>query len=41
LAVLRAGLRARMAASRLCDGPRFAADLMAVLRGAWKQWVDS
>jgi predicted O-linked N-acetylglucosamine transferase (SPINDLY family) len=41
LTALRAGLRGRMAASSLCDGPRFAANLMAVLRGAWRQWVDS
>lgn len=39
LAALRAGLRGRMAASPLCDGPRLAANLVALLRGAWYQWV--
>jgi predicted O-linked N-acetylglucosamine transferase (SPINDLY family) len=39
LADLRARLRGQMAASPLCDGPRFAAHLMQVLRKAWQQWV--
>jgi predicted O-linked N-acetylglucosamine transferase (SPINDLY family) len=38
LATLRQGLRARMAASPLCDGPRFAANLLAALRGIWREW---
>jgi predicted O-linked N-acetylglucosamine transferase (SPINDLY family) len=38
LASLRAGLRQRMAASPLCDGQRFAANLMHVLRDAWQEW---
>ena len=38
LAVLRAGLRQRMAASPLCDGPRFAANLLAALRDVWRHW---
>ena len=36
LAALRAGLRGRMAASPLCDGKRFAASLVSLLRGVWK-----
>jgi predicted O-linked N-acetylglucosamine transferase (SPINDLY family) len=39
LAAMRAGLRQQMAASPLCDGPRFARNLMAVLREAWRQWA--
>ena len=38
LAELRATLRQRVAASPLCDGRRFAANLMTLLRGAWRQW---
>jgi predicted O-linked N-acetylglucosamine transferase (SPINDLY family) len=41
LAELRAGLRARVAASPLCDGPRFAANLLAALRGVWREWCES
>lgn len=36
LASLRAGLRARMRASPLCDAPRFGASLAEVLHGAWR-----
>jgi predicted O-linked N-acetylglucosamine transferase (SPINDLY family) len=39
LAMLRAGLRDRMAASPLCDGKRFAANLLALVREIWQQWV--
>jgi predicted O-linked N-acetylglucosamine transferase (SPINDLY family) len=39
LAGLRAGLRERTAASPLCDGPRFARDLLALLRDVWRQWT--
>jgi predicted O-linked N-acetylglucosamine transferase (SPINDLY family) len=39
LAGLRAGLRQRMAASPLCDGKRFAANLMTLLRDIWQQWI--
>jgi protein O-GlcNAc transferase len=41
LAGLRLGLRGRMAASPLCDGQRFAANLMRVLRGAWREWCET
>ncbi len=34
---LRSGLRSRMAASTLCDGRRFAQDLMKILREAWRR----
>ena len=40
LASLRAGLRERMAASPLCDGKRFAANLMHVVRDAWREWCQ-
>ena len=39
LAALRAGLRQRMAASPLCDGKRFAADLASMLHDVWQQRV--
>ena len=38
LAALRAGLRDRMAGSPLCDGARFARDLLSLLRDVWSQW---
>jgi len=41
LAAIRAGLREQMAASPLCDGPRFAANLMALFRDAWRRWCES
>jgi predicted O-linked N-acetylglucosamine transferase (SPINDLY family) len=40
LAALRAGLRARMASSPLCDGKRFAENFAEVLRGAWRHWCE-
>ena len=40
LASLRAGLRERMAASPLCDGKCFAANLMHVVRDAWREWCQ-
>jgi len=39
LADLRARLRGQMAGSPLCDGPRFAANLMQTLREVWRQWA--
>ena len=39
LAATRAGLRERVAASPLCDGERFSAHFMTILREVWKQWV--
>ena len=41
LAALRAGLRQQMAASPLCDGKRFATNLMSVLHGVWAQRIGS
>jgi predicted O-linked N-acetylglucosamine transferase (SPINDLY family) len=39
LAALRAGLRQRVAASPLCDGKRFAGNLMRLVRGVWREWA--
>ena len=38
LATVRDGLRDRMRASPLCDGPRFTRNLEAALRGAWRAY---
>jgi predicted O-linked N-acetylglucosamine transferase (SPINDLY family) len=39
LATLRAGLRERVASSPVCDGKRFAENLLRLLRGVWREWV--
>jgi len=41
LAGLRARLRARMEESPLMDAPRFARELEAAYRGAWRRWAES
>jgi predicted O-linked N-acetylglucosamine transferase (SPINDLY family) len=38
LASLREGLRDRVARSPLCDAPRFANNLLALLRSIWQRW---
>ena len=40
LATLRAGLRAQVAASPLCDAPKFGRSLGAALRHAWRTWCQ-
>jgi predicted O-linked N-acetylglucosamine transferase (SPINDLY family) len=41
LAALRSKLRPQMAASPLCDAPRFAGNLMSVLRDVWRKWCSA
>jgi predicted O-linked N-acetylglucosamine transferase (SPINDLY family) len=39
LAAIRGRLRPQVDASPLCDGKRFAENLMQLLRGVWRDWV--
>ncbi len=41
LTTWRSGLRIQVASSPLCDGDRFAKDLMKVLRQVWAHWCSS
>jgi predicted O-linked N-acetylglucosamine transferase (SPINDLY family) len=38
LSAMRSGLRARVAASPLCDGRRFAENFAKLLRETWREW---
>ena len=40
LTALRAGLRAQVKASPLCDGPSFGRNLGRALRHAWTAWCE-
>ena len=40
MAALRAGLRAQVKASPLCDGPSFGRNLGRALRHAWTEWCE-
>ncbi len=40
LASMRSGLRARIAASALCDGPGFCRRFVGALRGRWREWGE-
>jgi protein O-GlcNAc transferase len=41
LTKLRARLREQMAVAPLCDGPRFARNLMTLLRDVWRRWCET
>jgi protein O-GlcNAc transferase len=41
LAAIRSGLRDRVMASPLCDGPAYARSIEAAFRAAWRRWCES
>jgi predicted O-linked N-acetylglucosamine transferase (SPINDLY family) len=40
LEALRSSLRQQMASSPLCDGKRFADNLLRLLRRVWREWCQ-
>ena len=40
LAAIRASLRPKVAASPLCDAPRFAGHFATLLRTVWREWTQ-
>jgi predicted O-linked N-acetylglucosamine transferase (SPINDLY family) len=38
LALMRSGMRERIATSPLCDGAQFARSFEKIMRGVWRSW---